>query len=1048
MKKDASRDTFQARKHYSRVLMQQGRVQLDADWNEQGDIVGHRIETEAYDVIGKCGAPMHDAGFGISQQVLIEIKETKAKAKAKASFGSGEALFIDPSDFLIGAGRYYVDGILCINESVASYFHQPDLPSPPALAQAGLYIAYLDVWQRHITTLDDPSIREVALGGPDTATRAKTVWQVKLFFAGAGAQGSCLSDLGYGNFIAAPTGKMLARTKPDKTPTNPCVVPPGFGYRGLENQFYRVEVHNGGAAGDISKAPAPIAVTYVADSKYQVTFSSGSWKAGDAVEIVSTKPGANPMNGRLAQIVAIDAGKKMLTLNVDVSGIAAADLQLRPAAATYKWSRENAWVVTSVEKIAGADITVHDLGPDAVLGFREGQWVELSDDARELNGLPGQLVQILKIDRAINLVTLNGTPTGLGAHPKMRGWDGVGAIKFEPVPVPDDDLELEQGVLIRFHAGTYRTGDYWTIPARTATADAQSGNIEWPSDGTNPIPQLPIGILHHDCRLAMLQWDGSTFTSIQDCRHIFPPITELTEFLYVSGDGQEAMPGDPIPRPLQVAVYNGTWPVQNAPVRFVAEGNGRLAPNAAGLPASTTNTLFTTTGTDGIASCAWLPENEVKKTSQQVEARLLDADGNPLPQTIRFNGNLSIADQVFYDPGKCAALAEQTTVQKALSRLSSLVSLYQVSGNGQEAAPGATLDPLVVIAASSCGPVGGVKVSFTITAGKGSLSVAQDTTKADGSASTVWTLDKTTQRQEVLAVLSDLNGTAAPVSARFVAYLNSQPAIHIKAVNDGTNKPIDNDTLIEVGRLASGINVVCDDSLIDLSAGPPPPPPLKLLTVPFKPTCFVTIDLPYPIGADRNIWDGFQGGLFGYQPLILASSVDVAGNELRWKPSPQARDWLLNFCFERLKPFTDRLLVHLTVKGNFVWAKSGPPFRYLDADAFGVPAGNRTGLAPTGDSIQGGTLESWFWIATPSIDATGITTGGIVQGVVRDITGAPLPGVTVTLTGGPTFPPRSVVTDATGAFKFAGVPIAQTYGVSAVAGDTTVKTTVNVPGIP
>jgi hypothetical protein len=35
VKGDFSRDTFDAAKHYTAVLMQQSRVQLDADWNEQ-----------------------------------------------------------------------------------------------------------------------------------------------------------------------------------------------------------------------------------------------------------------------------------------------------------------------------------------------------------------------------------------------------------------------------------------------------------------------------------------------------------------------------------------------------------------------------------------------------------------------------------------------------------------------------------------------------------------------------------------------------------------------------------------------------------------------------------------------------------------------------------------------------------------------------------------------------------------------------------------------------------------------------------------------------
>ena len=47
MKGDFTRDLFDPTKHYSGVLMQQGRVQLDADWNEQGSIQRYRGEVEA-----------------------------------------------------------------------------------------------------------------------------------------------------------------------------------------------------------------------------------------------------------------------------------------------------------------------------------------------------------------------------------------------------------------------------------------------------------------------------------------------------------------------------------------------------------------------------------------------------------------------------------------------------------------------------------------------------------------------------------------------------------------------------------------------------------------------------------------------------------------------------------------------------------------------------------------------------------------------------------------------------------------------------------------
>ena len=68
MKGDFSRQTFARKNHYSSVRMQQGRVQLDADWNEQADIVIYREQTTARDLIGGCGGPLHDAAFAVRVQ--------------------------------------------------------------------------------------------------------------------------------------------------------------------------------------------------------------------------------------------------------------------------------------------------------------------------------------------------------------------------------------------------------------------------------------------------------------------------------------------------------------------------------------------------------------------------------------------------------------------------------------------------------------------------------------------------------------------------------------------------------------------------------------------------------------------------------------------------------------------------------------------------------------------------------------------------------------------------------------------------------------------
>jgi len=223
MKGDFTRWSFRAKQHYRGVLKQQGRVDLDSDWNEQGEIVAHRIETEATDVIGASGAPQNDAGF------MIQAASSN-------------------SNLSISAGRAYVDGILCQNEQANLLITaQPDLPGFQLPTAPGMYLAYLEVWERHITFLDAPQILEVALGGPDTCTRAKTICQVKLLQAGATGSGiTCSTDIpAYNTLIAQSTGTLRAQAQPTAI-TDPCMVPATAGFRSLENQLYRVEIHNAG----------------------------------------------------------------------------------------------------------------------------------------------------------------------------------------------------------------------------------------------------------------------------------------------------------------------------------------------------------------------------------------------------------------------------------------------------------------------------------------------------------------------------------------------------------------------------------------------------------------------------------------------------------------------------------------------------------------------------------------------------------------------------------------------------------------------------------
>lgn len=487
-KGDFSRDTFDPSKHFLRVAMQQGRVSLDADWNEQMDILLHYMQTLAKDIIGPYAGPAgKDLGFGITPS---------------------------EKDFKIGQGRYYVDGILCENEEVIpcgvsvgagpiGYYRQLDYPVDkkdfplPDNTEDFPLLVYLDVWERHISSAEDDYIREKALGGPDTASRSKVVWQVKtrkkaewleIVSPNGDLMDICIKvrqEVNWPNLIKTlqplHRGCLKARANMSSDETDPCIASPEARYRGEENQLYRVEIHRGGKAG----------------------------------------------------------------------------------VATFKWSRDNGSVIFPVLNITdNKNIMLEHLGRDDRLSLKVGDWVEVMDDAYTLRILsrptpltgPRQLAQVDEVDLAEMRVTLKLKENDVlptyenikDKHPFLRRWDyqepdltkedepkfaedkGFSALLVVEGSCEEDDgwLTLEDGVQICFlpspdqgNPNMYQAGDYWMIPARTAT-----GDVEWPyeiikvdqKEAKRSLALPPHGIDHHYAPLAVLKsWNPIDLT---DCR--------------------------------------------------------------------------------------------------------------------------------------------------------------------------------------------------------------------------------------------------------------------------------------------------------------------------------------------------------------------------------------------------------------------------------------------------------------------------------------------------------------------------------------------------
>jgi len=489
MKGDFTRLTFDPLKHYSRLYMQQGRVQLDADWNEQSAIWQHQLRTLIVDLIGTDAGPV--GAFQITQD--------------------------EEDDLWIAPGRYYVDGILCENEPeydqsgaplALAYIDQPGYPFPdsvPELEGDEDYLIYLDVWERHVTHVQDPAIREVALGGPDTATRAQVVWQVKalpfewdtldeidldglqdysvkqrsvlLHVALVAARRALQADRDNADLIdriqkirtklaSLSRGSLRARAKQDQTSDDPCITPPEARYRGAENQLYRVEVHRGGEAGT----------------------------------------------------------------------------------ATFKWSQDNGSVVFPILSLRGSEVELAHLGRDATKSLRVNDWVEIVDDESALRG--GSTWPLLKVAAVdpVEFKVMLDVPEGValptydkpepdgepGPLPLLRRWDHKAGEPASGVPqlAKDGALLIEEGIWLKLQDGlqvkfqkrkgeteqhTYRAGDYWLIPARTAT-----GDVEWPGPKANPRSVPPHGVEHHYAPLAIMD---NTNETVDDCRmEIAPPV--------------------------------------------------------------------------------------------------------------------------------------------------------------------------------------------------------------------------------------------------------------------------------------------------------------------------------------------------------------------------------------------------------------------------------------------------------------------------------------------------------------------------------------------
>jgi hypothetical protein len=630
MKGDFSRFTFNPKKHYSGVKMQQGRVLLDSDWNEQADIIDHLSEIKTKDIIGRSGGPIGQIGFNIIQtredlsieeMDLIELQSPRGEEIEKRIDN------LKLGDFLISAGRYYIDGIVCENEKYLYYSeqeHSPkllnDVPNYEISRMHFPYIVYLDVWKRHISAIEDPEIRETALGGPDTATREKTVWQVRALMPRIEYQDGCIdvSEI----FPSLSTGRLNVSLSSSASKSGKCSMSTRGGYQGLENRLYRVEIHDSGqpfgwqadmAVGEFNgypensgiypiEYPQPSGDT-IHDGKDRLIvvtdwYPDGlPWKPGQIVEIF---PLASKKKGTIARVMEADHSKMLLRLDQDISNIATLEMPdlMFHRVATFKWSRDNgsiAYAIESFSKDQPNKVLVKSLGRDKSLSLRAGDCVEILGDATELACEPGTMALISEngADEASREISLDREVSRHSneVNPKIRRWDRSRSSSAEDVvsPITLNEVELEDGISICFSrnpsadnaiAPSFRTGDYWMFPARSTDGKPKELK-DAPAQGIEHhyacLARIPVNSAGGDG--SILGTDKISFGKRSDCRKFFLSSRDIENLYYLGGDGQEALPGQTLENPIIVGASRGKWPVADAQVYFnVISGGGKIEP--------------------------------------------------------------------------------------------------------------------------------------------------------------------------------------------------------------------------------------------------------------------------------------------------------------------------------------------------------------------------------------------------------------------------------------------------------------------------------------
>ncbi len=374
-----------------------------------------------------------------------------------------------------GAGRFYGEGLAAIKEAHGTYFTQPDLPQadPAALASVAegmqrIDWAYLDLWERPLTYIERPDLREVALEGDDTCTRRQLVAQVRLL---KGVQVPLASTAAppanafallprYGHGLLSTKDKPAAVLDPCADACEPAIAGP---YLGEDNRLFRVEIHRAGNIG---------AATDVNTALFK-------WSRH---------------NGAVASSLIADAPVGVFSVQVE---------------------KPELFAVGNLIEVS-----------DDLVELATGVYEDRIAHAKHTRGLMRRVVTVNMQTRRISwedptvvdplLAPFHAAlpqPMRRAAHAKITQWDGVQAGSL-------GDIVLLEGVVIEFGGNNLVAGDYWQFATRTVNRSVER-LIDAPPRGTRHA-FYPLAAIHRSRAMA-----APEIVFAEDLRPRFAALPEL-----------------------------------------------------------------------------------------------------------------------------------------------------------------------------------------------------------------------------------------------------------------------------------------------------------------------------------------------------------------------------------------------------------------------------------------------------------------------------------------------------------------------------------------